>query len=861
MTRSRRRKLNRLQQPKRHPLARTGIPVASTLLASLPWAMVHAQEAPVSLEEVVVTAQKRVENLQDVPIAVQVLDSTKLQQLNILNVDDYVKYSPSISYSRGNGQGGSGAPGQSHIYIRGVNNGGDGNHSGSQPSVGTYLDEQPVTTIDGTPEVHLYDIQRIEVLEGPQGTLYGASSEAGTVRIITNKPDTTKLYGGISVDGNAVQSGGVGGSIEGFINVPISSNAAIRLVGWLQRDAGYIDNVAGTSATGCIVNGVRTFPTWSGDTSQSPGCPPVGVVGAGAITNTPWLKNNFNTVDTRGLRAALKLDLGENWSVTPSFMTQRVATKGFFGYDPSMGDLQAARFGPDSTRDNWHQLALTVSGKISDFDLVYSGGFMKRNSFTFAEYSDYSLFYDRLFGSGAYWTGNDGKAIMPQEFVHGGGFFEKWSHELRVSTPQKYPVRATVGGFIQRQLHNIYQQYTMPGYGWANALGDPGGPANPNGFSDYYSLPNLPNTIWLTSEQRVDRDRALFTQIDWDVLPNLTLTGGFRQYWFDNGLKGFFGYSNNYSSRTGMATCFQPAFSLNTPCTNLDTDTAGHGNVPKLTATWKVAPDKMVYATWSKGFRPGGVNRIAGPNGKPYQPDSLKNYEIGWKTTWLDHRLRWNGALFWEEWKNFQFGFLVPPSITAITNAGNARIRGIETDLTFAVTSGLTLSANFTLLKANVRDYICKGTFEISGPACVNDAAVTSPFFPGGSYQGPLATPGTDLPQVPKFKGNLVARYAFPEFAGWAPYGQASLMYQSKVAPNLKITEFQVIGFQPAYALMDLSGGASYNGLDVTAYISNVANRRAQLTRFSNISPTNDNQTYIVTAQPRTFGLRVSKNF
>ncbi|MBS0613971.1 MAG: TonB-dependent receptor, partial [Proteobacteria bacterium] len=205
MTRSRRRKLNRLQQHKRHPLVRAGIPVASTLLASLPWAMVHAQEAAVSLEEVVVTAQKRVENLQNVPIAVQVLDNTKLQQLNILNVDDYVKYSPSISYSRGNGQGSSGAPGQSHIYIRGVNNGGDGNHSGSQPSVGTYLDEQPVTTIDGTPEVHLYDIQRIEVLEGPQGTLYGASSEAGTVRIITNKPDTSKFYGNVSVDGNSVQ--------------------------------------------------------------------------------------------------------------------------------------------------------------------------------------------------------------------------------------------------------------------------------------------------------------------------------------------------------------------------------------------------------------------------------------------------------------------------------------------------------------------------------------------------------------------------------------------------------------------------------------------------------------------------------
>ncbi|HKF97884.1 MAG TPA: TonB-dependent receptor plug domain-containing protein, partial [Steroidobacteraceae bacterium] len=258
--------------------------------------MAQAQEqAPTAgLEEVVVTAQKRVENLQDVPISVQVLDNAKLEQLNITKVDDYVKYTPSMTYSRGNGQGGSGAPGQSLIYIRGVVNGGDGNHSGSQPSVGTYLDEQPITTIDGTPEVHLYDIARIEVLQGPQGTLFGASSEAGTVRIITNKPDTTKFSGNVTVEGNQVTHGGTGWSAEGFINVPLADWAAVRLVGWAQQNAGFIDATMGSSANGCIVNGIRTFPNWSG---QVPGgnagypvpypCPTPGVVGAGAISAAP----------------------------------------------------------------------------------------------------------------------------------------------------------------------------------------------------------------------------------------------------------------------------------------------------------------------------------------------------------------------------------------------------------------------------------------------------------------------------------------------------------------------------------------------------------------------------------------------
>ena len=176
------------------------LPLATAISAILAGAPVaHAATAADSdtgaLEEITVTAQKQTENLQNVPIAIEAFDSQRLEQLNVVNLDDYVKYSPSVAYVRGQGQGGNGQPGSSHIYIRGVVSGGDGNHSGSQPSVGTYLDEQPVTTIDGTVDMHIYDVQRIEVLEGPQGTLYGASSESGTVRIITNKPDTTKFEG------------------------------------------------------------------------------------------------------------------------------------------------------------------------------------------------------------------------------------------------------------------------------------------------------------------------------------------------------------------------------------------------------------------------------------------------------------------------------------------------------------------------------------------------------------------------------------------------------------------------------------------------------------------------------------------
>src|SRR6267154_2544040 len=229
---------------RRLPLASA---ISAILAAGVPAIHAATETESAQLEEVVVTAQKRTENLQNVPISIEVLSGAQLEQLDVSGLDGYVKYSPSISYSRGQGQGGNGQPGSSHIYMRGVVSGANENHSGSQPSVGTYLDEQPVTTMDGTPDVPLYVIQRIEVPEGPQGTLYGASSEAGTIRIISNKPDPTKFEAGYNLDANRIDHGGTGWSVEGFVNIPLSSIAAVRLVGWDEHDGGYINNIAGTN--------------------------------------------------------------------------------------------------------------------------------------------------------------------------------------------------------------------------------------------------------------------------------------------------------------------------------------------------------------------------------------------------------------------------------------------------------------------------------------------------------------------------------------------------------------------------------------------------------------------------------------
>src|ERR1700683_2682619 len=618
----------------RHLLRR--LPLASAISAILaggvPIAHAASEADTATLEEVIVTAQKRTENLQDVPISIQALGNEKLEQLNIVNIDDYVKYLSGVTTVKGLGQGGNGI-GTTHMYMRGVVSGQDGNHSASQPSVGTYFDEQPVTTIDGTIDIHVYDIARVEVLEGPQGTLYGASSEAGTIRIITNKPDPTQFSAAYDTGGTSIDHGGVGSVVEGYVNIPLSPIAAIRIVGWDEHDGGYINNVAGTNAAAGIIDGVRTFPT-SGTT----------------LNNAASVSDHYNTSENRGGRAALKLNLGDNWTVTPTFMGQALAAKGFFGYDPAVGDLDLVHSGPENTQDSFTQTALTIEGKVSDFDIVYAGGWLVRNTHSVADYSDYSYFYDKYFGSGVLWNNSAGKQIEPQEFVLTTGHYTKWSNELRINTPQQYAVKATVGIFAQRQVHEIWEDYVMPGAG--------GNPYvyNTQGLAQSLSMPGLPNnTIWLTDEERVDRDEAAFGQVTWDIDPAWSVTGGLRFYKYQNSLQGFYGYSANYQAETLAAYGFQfypgqdicgPAGSTGgqpnyapfhfAPCTDLNQTVSDTGHTERLTLNYKFDPDRLVYGTFSTGYRPGGVNRVYDPYIKaifpPYQADYLKNYEIGWKT-------------------------------------------------------------------------------------------------------------------------------------------------------------------------------------------------------------------------------------
>ena len=770
-----------------------------------------------ALESVTVTAQKRVENAQAVPLSIDVLSSDKLAEMNVNSMTDYTRILPSVSIQ-------SLSPGFSQIYMRGVASGSNGNHSGPSPSVGVYLDEEPITTIQGALDMHIYDVQRVEALAGPQGTLYGASSQAGTIRIITNKPDPTAFSASVSTELNSVANGTMGYTVEGFVNIPLSEKAALRVVGWDEHDGGYIDNVLGS----------RTYPT-SGITAS----------------NADRVHDAYNESWLRGARAALKVDLNDDWSITPTVIGQSQHNGGTYAFDPKIGDLKVSHGYAEWQEDRWVQSALTVQGKIGNFDLVYAFAHLNRSDWTDSDYSDYSFWYDTLSGYGKYITDNNGNYINPGQHIRGNDNYAKTSHELRISSPKDERLRFIGGFFAEHQSHRISQDYIIDGLATAT------------------SVTGWPNTLWLTKQHRVDDDYAAFGELSYDITDNLTGTVGARFFHTENSLRGFFGFGTGYSSTTGEGSCFSDYKFDGAPCTNLDKTTKQDDHVGKANLTYKFDPDKMIYATWSEGFRPGGINRRGSQ--PPYVADFLTNYEFGWKTEWFDHRLRWNGAIFQEDWKDFQFAYLGANGLTEIHNANKAQIRGFESNLTWAVTYDLTLTAGISLLHSKLQADYC-GFLDANGsPATVCTPGTINPQT-GEPVDGPQAPKGTQLPLTAKQKGNLTARYVFDAFGGEG-YFQASGFFEGRRRTDLRVVQNNLIGDMPGYASLDLSAGLKKDAWLFDVYMKNVFDSRGELNRFAEcatsvcVQPAGSQyanvfgQYYVVPIQPRTIGLRVTRNF
>ncbi len=714
------------------------------------------------LGDILVTAQKRTENLQSVPISIQAFGTEKLNQLQVKEFGDVVRFLPSVTLQ-------TAGPGFTQVYFRGVASGENANHSTSLPTVGVYLDEQPITTIQGALDIHAYDLARVEALAGPQGTLYGASSMAGTIRIITNKPDSSKFYGAVDGEINTVADGGVGGVLQGFVNAPLGDRAAIRTVAWYRKDAGFIDNQ----------QGCRTYPT-----SGIEQC------------NDALAKENYNDVDTYGGRIALGIDLDDDWTITPAIMGQIQNANGSFTQQSNLPRQTTEQYNPEVSKDRWFQAALTVEGAIGNWDVTYAGAYLKRKVETESDYSDYAYFYDALFGYGAYFTDNNDELVSPNQYIKGIDRYTKQSHELRIASPASERLRFIGGLFFQRQTHNIEQNYII------------------DNIADAITVTGTDSNIWLTKQFRVDRDYAAFGQMSFDFTEKLTGTAGLRVYRFKNSLEGFFGYSAGFSSRTGEAACFGPAVVEGSPCTNVDKTTSGTGTIGKLNLTYTINDDALVYATWSSGFRPGGVNRRGTLD--PYDADKLNNFELGWKTSWADRRLRFNGAIYQQNWDGVQLSFLGANGLTEVRNAGKARIRGIEADIGWRE-NGLTLSAGGSFNDAKLTRDFCKIAnvdFDCTVPA---DNEL-------------LAPTGSRLPVTARFNFNSVARYEW-DISEWQAHVQGAVVHVGSRLSDVRPDVAALEGDLPAYTTADFSIGASNDRFSVELFATNLFNANGLLNR------------------------------
>ncbi len=759
-------------------------------------ALAMPQQAPAQdliIEEIMVTAQKREQNLQDVPVAVTAFNNTALTELGIQGFADFAAMVPSLNYKS------FGYPGGATLYMRGAADGGDGNPSGSAPSVAVYLDEQPVSSIGSNLDIHIYDMERIEALVGPQGTLYGASSQTGTVRYITNKPDPAAFEGGIDVQGYGMTDGDTSYSVEGFVNFPISDNAAIRLVGWYLDEGGWIDNVA-TDAN-----------TVAGPNQQVAGVYTYSLPGARTftLTNDALVKEDQNELTKIGARAALGIDLNENWTATASVFYQDMESEGVWEHAPSLvGERNVQRYSPDRYDDEWTQFGLTVEGEFADHRLVYAGAFMDRDAFyeggyhAYGDYNGYSLYW------ACDYTGTAATdCTSREEFATSPYAWERTSHELRLLSMGDSRLHYTVGAFYEKieftyQL-NFFQQ----------------------GMSEAVWVTGIPDLYFRTWQTREDSQFALFGEVTFDLTDSVSVTGGVRYFDEEGTVQGVVGWDN---------TVFDPPGTWDT---FIDSKVSNDDAIFKANVTWTVTDDVMLYATWSEGYRAGGINRDPGlpPSALTWIPDIMTNYEIGWKTTLANGRVRLNGAAYLMEWDDVQYtiyNFGLSACCGNVYNLATAEITGLEFDLTALISEAFTLS--------------------LAG--AYNDAETTADFNLPTAGGTTLAVPdGSPLPSVPDFKGTVVARYEFDLTSSLPAYAQLSWSYtgssESEITPGSSFP-------QDSYSIGNLRAGINQGSWGVDLFVDNVSDEVADIY----IHPRTYELT-TVTNRPRTYGVRYWTRF
>jgi iron complex outermembrane receptor protein len=824
-----------------------------------------------SIQEITVTAQRRTENIQDVPIAIQALTAETLTQLHVQTFDDYVKYLPNVSFL-------SNGPGQNIVYMRGLSAGAAaGSQSsgsiGGFPTVAIYLDDQSGQLPGRNLDIYAADLERIEVLEGPQGTLFGAGAEAGVVRYITNKPKLNVTEGDVTAAYSATAHGDNNSSAVAMINLPlIADHMAFRAVIYNDDRGGYIDNVPGTFtrkstdlgiyyakyATACKT-GVPTAAgtcTGTGNKATAFGVPP----GSPDANNNALVQNNQNPVTYQGIRGSLLYQFNDDWNALITQTYQDMNSQGVFYQMPKSSDgaplqpLEVTVFSPSYDKDKFENTAWTLNGKFGDLKAVYTGGYLVRNIDQTNDYTNYTrgVYADYYQCYGAKASPNGASTCLSP--ISSWREQEKNTHlsqEARVSTPDDWRLRGILGAFWEEQT--IYDQTdwmykTIPNCTSVGQLGcmtDIG--PTPESTLNNPAVRN-DNTSFFEDVKRGYHQYAFFTSVDYDIIPKvLTITGGTRYYRFTNFMNGSVVSSFGCLNHGPVEPCLTDATNINAE--NNVSNYSGFKSRGNL--SYHLTPDTLFYYTYSQGFRPGAFNRKGGCYVKDaqgidqfciplkYAPDSLTNQEIGWKTEFFDHRLQVNGAIYQELWNDVQIGFFDPGqtgNLTFGTNGEDFKVRGIELSVEARVTQGLTLTTSASYNKSQ----------QTNSPSLIanNPALLANPLSaaqygkPITAIANPFGIIGSPTANSPLFQGSARARYEWP----WNDYKlfvQAGATYTSSSFtqtgnnPSLSVNgavNTTLLKFEnPPYGLVDAAAGIAKDQWNVQFFGQNLADRNVSL--------------------------------
>jgi len=804
------------------------------------------------IQEIIVTAQRRTENIQDVPITIQALTAETLTQLNVQTFDDFVKYLPNVTAA-------SNGPGQGNVYMRGLSTGGLGNQGsgvvGTFPNVAIYLDEQSGQLPGRNLDIYAADLERVEVLEGPQGTLFGSGAEAGVLRYITNKPKLDVTEGSADAGYAVTAHGDPSSNATGVVNIPVIPGAlALRGVIYSDTRGGYINNVPGTFVRSSTDKGihyagyVNNIPSYSASAS-------------GSTSNNNLVANAINPVTYKGIRVEALYKPSDDWSALLAQSYQQIDAQGVF-YDmpessgpavaPNPGgphatplpDLSVQLYNPSFNNDRFENTSLTIDGRIGDLKLIYAGGYLVRSVQQVQDYTAYARgvyadYYQCVPGAGA---AGAGKCYSPSTTWQDSERNTHDSQELRLSTPDDWRTRGIVGAFwedydIREEANWLYK--TAPGF--APLIPPPGASANDPDVRNS-------NVAFFDDIRRGYRQTAAFGSMDFDIIPKrLTFTAGTRYYHFKNTEVG--SAVSSFDCYVGSVTttpCSNYTYGTNLNAENLNSVYSGFRSRANL--SFRLTDDILIYYTWSQGFRPGGFNRssknvLGGTYNTPlsFAPDTLINNELGFKTEWLDHHLQLNATLYQEDWKNVQIEVFDPQgglgNLEFIANGPNYRVRGVETQMVANLAQGLTLTGAAAWNSSN----------QTNSPYLINiyGRPITSIPNPYGSIDSPLA-------QSPPFEANLRARYEFV-VNEYRPFLQAGAVHQ---AHSYSATGYVENFNQPGYTTYDAALGVARDRWLVQLYGENITD--ARYVTFINADQFVQED---FVGRPRTLGLKYSYKF